>query len=149
MDTAPILMAAMSVRDGCSWLSTRSEVYHYLALASTGGARNRPPQAAPGGPGSRLQWGTPAGGDTRQAGSPKCSACQSRRKVSPAVTSFRERTNRLSHGVLAAMGSYLIVLFGGVVLHRALTLSIVWCSGRCAIIAPGHEGLRRVCPPAS
>jgi cytochrome c biogenesis protein CcdA len=45
-----------------------------------------------------------------------------RRKVSRGMTSFRERTNWLSNGVLAAMGSYLIVLFGGVVLHRALTL---------------------------
>ena len=45
-----------------------------------------------------------------------------RRKVSQGMTSFRERTNGITNGVLAAMGSYLIVLFGGVVLYRTLTL---------------------------
>ena len=45
-----------------------------------------------------------------------------RRKVSQGMTSFRERTSGLTNGVLAAMGSYLIVLFGGVVLYRTLTL---------------------------
>lgn len=45
-----------------------------------------------------------------------------RRDVSRGMTSFRERTSRLTNGVLAAMGSYLIVLFGGVLLYRTLTL---------------------------
>ncbi len=45
-----------------------------------------------------------------------------RRKVSRGMTSFRERTSGFTNGLLAAMGSYLIVLFGGVVLYRALTL---------------------------
>ena len=45
-----------------------------------------------------------------------------RRKVSQGMTSFREKTSGFSNGVLAAMGSYLIVLFGGVVLYRTLTL---------------------------
>ena len=45
-----------------------------------------------------------------------------RRTVSRSMTSFRERTSGLTNGVLAAMGSYLVVLFGGVVLYRALTL---------------------------
>ncbi len=45
-----------------------------------------------------------------------------RRKVSSGMTSFRERTSGITNGVLAAMGSYLIVLFGGVVLQRTLTL---------------------------
>ena len=45
-----------------------------------------------------------------------------RRKVSQGMTSFRERTSGLTNGLLAAMGSYLIVLFGGVVLFRTLTL---------------------------
>ncbi len=45
-----------------------------------------------------------------------------RRKVSQGMTSFRERTSGLTNGALAAMGSYLIVLFGGVVLYRTLTL---------------------------
>ena len=45
-----------------------------------------------------------------------------RRTVSHSMTSFRERTSGLTNGVLAAMGSYLVVLFGGVVLYRALTL---------------------------
>ena len=45
-----------------------------------------------------------------------------RRKVSRGMTSFREQTSGLTNGILAAMGSYLIVLFGGVVLYRTLTL---------------------------
>lgn len=45
-----------------------------------------------------------------------------RRTVSHSMTSFRERTSGLTNGVLAATGSYLVVLFGGVVLYRALTL---------------------------
>ena len=45
-----------------------------------------------------------------------------RRDVSRGMTSFRERTNWLTNGVLAAMGSYLIVLFGGVLLYRTITL---------------------------
>ena len=45
-----------------------------------------------------------------------------RRKVSQGMTSFRERTGWLTNGVLAAMGSYLIVLFGGVLLYRTITL---------------------------
>lgn len=45
-----------------------------------------------------------------------------RRKVSQGMTSFREKTSGFTNGVLTAMGSYLIVLFGGVVFYRALTL---------------------------
>lgn len=45
-----------------------------------------------------------------------------RRTVSQGMTSFRERTSGLTNGLLAVLGSYLIVLFGGVVLYRALTL---------------------------
>ena len=45
-----------------------------------------------------------------------------RRDVSRGMTSFRERTGWLTNGVLAAMGSYLIVLFGGVLLYRTITL---------------------------
>ncbi|MCH7580756.1 MAG: hypothetical protein IIB22_10985 [Chloroflexi bacterium] len=45
-----------------------------------------------------------------------------RRKVSQGMTSFRQKTSELTNGILAAMGSYLIVLFGGVVLYRTLTL---------------------------
>ena len=45
-----------------------------------------------------------------------------RRRVSQGMTSFRERTSGLTNGVLVAMGSYLIVLFGGVVLYKTLTL---------------------------
>ena len=45
-----------------------------------------------------------------------------RRKVSQGMTSFREKTSGITNGLLAAMGSYLIVLFGGVVFYRALTL---------------------------
>ena len=45
-----------------------------------------------------------------------------RRKVSRRMTSFRERTSGLTNGFVAAIGSYLIVLFGGVLLYRLLTL---------------------------
>ncbi len=45
-----------------------------------------------------------------------------RRQVSRGMTSFRESTGWLTNGVLAAMGSYLIVLFGGVLLYRTITL---------------------------
>ncbi len=45
-----------------------------------------------------------------------------RRRVSRGMTSFRESTGWLTNGVLAAMGSYLIVLFGGVLLYRTITL---------------------------
>ncbi len=45
-----------------------------------------------------------------------------RRKVSHGMTSFRESTSGLTNGILGGMGSYLIVLFGGVVLYRTLTL---------------------------
>ena len=45
-----------------------------------------------------------------------------RRKVSQGMTSFRESTSGLTNGILGGMGSYLIVLFGGVVLYRTLTL---------------------------
>ena len=45
-----------------------------------------------------------------------------RRTVSRGMTSFREKTSGITNGILAAMGSYLIVLFGGVVLYRTLTL---------------------------
>ena len=45
-----------------------------------------------------------------------------RRTVSQGMTSFREKTSGITNGLLAAMGSYLIVLFGGVVLYRTLTL---------------------------
>ncbi len=45
-----------------------------------------------------------------------------RRKVSKNMTSFRERTEGLTNGFVAATGSYLIVLFGGVLLYRLATL---------------------------
>ncbi len=45
-----------------------------------------------------------------------------RRKVSHGLTSFRERTSGLSNAVLVTMGAYLVVLFGGVLLQRTLTL---------------------------
>ena len=45
-----------------------------------------------------------------------------RRKVSQRMTSFRERTSGFTNAVLAATGSYLIVLFGGVVLYRVVAL---------------------------
>ena len=46
----------------------------------------------------------------------------SRRSVSRAMTSFRERTSGFTNATLAAIGAYLIVLFGGVVGFRALGL---------------------------
>jgi cytochrome c biogenesis protein CcdA len=45
-----------------------------------------------------------------------------RRHISRVLTAFRERTGGATNAVLMALGSYLIVLFGGVVLYRALTL---------------------------
>ena len=45
-----------------------------------------------------------------------------RRKVSKGMTSFREKTEGLTNGFVAVAGSYLIVLFGGVLLHRVITL---------------------------
>lgn len=45
-----------------------------------------------------------------------------RRKVSHGMTTFREKTGGLANAMLAAVGAYLIVLFGGVVLYRAVTL---------------------------
>jgi len=43
-----------------------------------------------------------------------------RRKVSKSMTSFREKTDGLTNGFLTAMGSYLIVLFGVVLLARVV-----------------------------
>ncbi len=45
-----------------------------------------------------------------------------RKKVSKGMTSFRERTSGLTNGFVVATGSYLLVLFGGVLLYRLLTL---------------------------
>lgn len=45
-----------------------------------------------------------------------------RRKVSKSMTSFREKTDGLTNGFLTAMGSYLVVLFGGVLLCRVVAL---------------------------
>jgi cytochrome c biogenesis protein CcdA len=45
-----------------------------------------------------------------------------RRRVSHGMTSFRERTSWITNGFLAATGSYLVVLFGGVLLYRWVTL---------------------------
>ncbi len=45
-----------------------------------------------------------------------------RRKVSKSMTSLREKTDGLTNGFLTAMGSYLVVLFGGVLLYRVVTL---------------------------
>lgn len=45
-----------------------------------------------------------------------------RRKVSKNMTAFREKTDGLTNGFLTAMGSYLVVLFGGVLLYRVVTL---------------------------
>ena len=45
-----------------------------------------------------------------------------RRRVSHGMTSFRERTSWITNGLLAATGSYLVVLFGGVLLYRWVTL---------------------------
>ncbi len=49
------------------------------------------------------------------------SAGADRRKVSKTMTSLREKTDGLTNGFLIAMGSYLIVLFGGVLLYRVVT----------------------------
>ena len=45
-----------------------------------------------------------------------------RRKVSKGMTSFREKTEWLTNGFVTATGAYLIVLFGGVLLYRVVTL---------------------------
>ena len=45
-----------------------------------------------------------------------------RKKVSKGMTSFRERTSGITNGFVTAIGSYLLVLFGGVLLYRLLTL---------------------------
>ena len=45
-----------------------------------------------------------------------------RKKVSRSMTSFRERTSGITNGFVVAMGSYLLVLFGGVLLYRLLIL---------------------------
>ena len=45
-----------------------------------------------------------------------------RRKVSHGMTSLREKTSGLTNGFVAATGSYLIVLFGGVLLARLVAL---------------------------
>ena len=45
-----------------------------------------------------------------------------RKKVSHGMTAFREKTSGITNGFLAATGSYLIVLFGGVLLARLVAL---------------------------
>ena len=45
-----------------------------------------------------------------------------RRQVALGMTSFRERTSGLTNGFVTATGSYLLVLFGGVLLYRWVTL---------------------------
>ena len=45
-----------------------------------------------------------------------------RRRVSRGMVSFREKTSGITNGFVAAAGSYLIVLFGGVLLYRLVTL---------------------------
>ena len=45
-----------------------------------------------------------------------------RRKVSSGMTSFREKTSGITNGFVTATGAYLIVLFGGVLLYRWVTL---------------------------
>ena len=45
-----------------------------------------------------------------------------RKRVSKGMTSFRERTSGITNGFVVATGSYLLVLFGGVLLYRLLTL---------------------------
>ncbi len=45
-----------------------------------------------------------------------------RRKVSKSMATLREKTDGITNGFLTAMGSYLIVLFGGVLLARVVTL---------------------------
>ncbi len=44
-----------------------------------------------------------------------------RKKVSKGMTSFRERTEGITNGFVTVAGSYLIVLFGGVLLYRVVT----------------------------
>ena len=46
-----------------------------------------------------------------------------RRKVSKGMTSFRERTEGITNGFVTVAGFYLIVLFGGVLLYRVVTMS--------------------------
>ena len=45
-----------------------------------------------------------------------------RRKVSMGMISFREKTSGITNGFVTATGAYLIVLFGGVLLYRWVTL---------------------------
>ena len=45
-----------------------------------------------------------------------------RRNVALGMTSFRERTSGMTNGFVTATGSYLLVLFGGVLLYRWVTL---------------------------
>ena len=45
-----------------------------------------------------------------------------RRKVSKGMTAFRERAEGLTNGFVVAAASYLIVLFGGVLLYSMVTL---------------------------
>jgi len=44
------------------------------------------------------------------------------RAVSRGMISFREKMSGVSNGFVAATGAYLIVLFGGVLLYRWVTL---------------------------
>lgn len=44
------------------------------------------------------------------------------RAISRGMISFREKTNGVSNGLVTATGAYLIVLFGGVLLYRWITL---------------------------
>ena len=46
-----------------------------------------------------------------------------RRNVALGMTSFRERTSGVTNGFVTATGSYLLVLFGGVLLYRWVTLT--------------------------
>ena len=45
-----------------------------------------------------------------------------RRHVALGMTAFRERTSGITNGFVTATGSYLLVLFGGVLLYRWVTL---------------------------
>ncbi len=45
-----------------------------------------------------------------------------RRRVALGMTSFREKTEGLTTGFVTAIGSFLLVLFGGVMLYRLVTL---------------------------